>query len=333
MILFIEKQFIEEFFKEYNFDNKKANEDGYNILNDILTIYSEKKIYFDCSIDEITKQVEKNPFWRNIKNYSDFYSTKGPFESFFKNQSNFKFRQTIVLTKKQLSIDCKEYINLQGALSFSYEDFNEKICKQLEDYEFDISLTQGFSWNLFERFNTPEINSVLIADNYILQNKEDHLYKLLEIFFSNRNKSQKIEVVIITKPDDPKDINKCNQQKKSIEQDLVDKYRIYIDVKLVNSNFGINSGIKNDIDFHDRILYSNFSSIFCGIGFNKLKEVKDKNKKKILGRLHSESIFKIGHYKIWKREVEILNEYSTIISNPVRFPSNTFTSIPQNIEF
>jgi hypothetical protein len=289
MELYIEKKFLDHFNSEFNNNTTK----GKKILGNILESYGEIDWFIDCEINN-AEQLEmmklENFFFASRTNYLPPISVVNIEEHFFKKS---KCELTLIFTFNE-----EEWFNKaekKGALCFSYINFESKIDNILTICEsLKIELSERFvGWEFFKELKNIPKNKIIINDPYLLAensgNKpiDENLIPLIKNISGN---GSEIKVELFT--------NYLNSKTPSEAIDIE-----YIKRKLHNV---FKSDYKLSIEYiqyyeHDRILYSNFFIIECGLGFNF--NVNRKSNSKIT----VESIFDNFYYKRLKNHLKNLN--------------------------
>jgi hypothetical protein len=257
MELYIEKKFIDRFNEEYKID---STDKGKKVLATILETYGNVNWFIDCeinSVEQLDTLKRENIFFASRTNYLAPISVSSIKSHFFEKS---KCEQTLIFT-----IEHEEWFaeaQKKGALCFSYENFDkqiEHIISVCANIKVDLS-EQFVGWSFFrELMNVPK-NRITINDGYLLTENS-----------GNKPLDQNLIPLI-------KNISAI---KSELKIDLYTNYlnfnktSDYFDIKKVKSK--LNNVFKSDYNFsieyiqyheHDRILYSNFFMIECGVGFN-----------------------------------------------------------------
>jgi hypothetical protein len=317
MELYIEKEFLDNFYLEYN---ESIASESQRKLASILTEYGEVNWYIDTPIDSLedlhTLKLS-NPFFALRANYLPPVSLVNFREHILKNVLN---NQCLIFTAENK--DWFEDVTQLGALCFSFSNYESKINYIIKRSHFKIDLSENFpGWELFKIFRDIPFNKLVINDNYILVDKghqslDKNLVLLLtEILVGKR---EKVEINIFTK-----DLNPISSQVNHIKEAAKKRYT-KLNSKLANYPKNIciynNSLQPNGIDLHDRVLISNYLSIDSGKGFNLVPHKKSNS------QIIVESIFDKYTYKRIKNHLKIYDQYIKKLetletSNFVRFPS------------
>lgn len=257
MELYIEKKFLDRFNEEYKID---SNNKGKNVLATILETYGEVNWFIDCEInspEQLDIYKKENIFFASRTNYLAPISVSS-IKSHFFEKSNCD--QTLIFT-----VESEEWFGeaeKKGALCFSYNNFDteiERIIAVCDNLKVDLS-ERFIGWNFFKELKTIPKNSLTINDGYLFVehsgNKplDQNLIPLLKNisaiqsdikvdFFTNYLNSNK--------PSDALDLEKI---KRKLNNVFKSEYKLEFEYIQYHS--------------HDRILYSNFFIIECGVGFN-----------------------------------------------------------------
>ena len=291
MDLFVEKGFIENF--EIEFDKEK-NTDIQRVVYNIFTQYTNIKLFIDISEVELKGFIEQSELLTSFLNYNINIFTYVDLKETIINSKSF---QKIVLTE-----ETKEWFNdfkQSPTLCFSYSSFEKEIRKIIENSDFKIDLSEKgkFNWDRFN-FLKHNVNSIIISDPYIFNKESEIKNNLVQLLINNMNENIEYNIFIIT------DL--------SIEPDerVVEGIKKKIDI--VNSglaNYKANIFLFNrigaieDMDAHDRLLYSNYVIVSSGKGFNI------NPKKSINSEIISNSIFSKYTYRRLNNHIIYMKKY------------------------
>lgn len=290
MELYIEKAFLDKFNGELN---KTINSKGKTVLASILKTYGDLKWFTDYEIDTAEKLEQFNIVFSEI--ISQIFppipllsSTK---QHFFKYS---RCEQTLIFTMHEE--DWFDEAEKKGALCFCYENFERKlesiisICENLK-----IDLSEPFlGWDYFKELKSIPKNKIIINDGYLFaQNGGNRpLYEnVIPLLKNVLNPNAEMKVEIYT--------NYLKIKPPSLP----------IDIERIKSN--LNNVFKADYTLsfayiqgynHDRILYSNFFLMECGVGFNFNTKYKSNS------TIVVSSIFDKFNYKRMKNHIVELEE-------------------------
>jgi hypothetical protein len=258
MELYIDKEFLDNFYLDYN--DKPIQE----IVKKIFIEYGEKRVFVNYDAANFEKLENENEFFALISNIIPPTPVNSIKEHLF---SKSDFRQTIVFLN--YNEEWLKDIESKGALCFCFENFEEKIKNIIDQLHFRIDLSESFTdWNFLSKFHFLDFNTITISDRYILSDKDnqkidDNLIPVLKSFFSN--KKTEIKIDILTK--ELNAISSSDNHKKEKAKKIINKLnRVFANSK---AKFNI---IMNDFPshyvMHDRSIATNFSLLECGKGFN-----------------------------------------------------------------
>ena len=311
MEVYIDKEFLDNFYLDFD------DGDIQKKLKKLLIEYGSKQVFIECNESDFISMDNENEIFSNILSSG---TTMLPIESIKNhlfNKSNFE--QTLVFTNKKL--DWFKAAENEGALCFSFDDYQTRIKKIVDSLHFKIDLSEGFpGWDFASAFKKIKFNKISISDAYILTDKNNQrisqniipLLKKLIGFNSNR-----LNVNVFTK-----DFNAPQRNEASKIEKIRSIYNKF------NSNFA-NSNAKFKIistefsqtgfKWHDRYIATNFSLTDCGVGFNL--EPSSPSDSQII----SETIF--DHYT-YKRLKNLMSYQSKYISKLNRLETLSFKMFP-----
>ncbi|NRS87784.1 hypothetical protein HNQ02_000691 [Flavobacterium sp. 7E] len=255
MELYIEKAFFDKFNDELKLDFKSK---GKTVLAAILKTYGDVNLLIDYALETSEELNKFNiDFFEVIPINNPIIPVKSIKAHFFDFS---KCEQTLIFSIN--NEDWFEEAEQKGALCFSYENFEQKIeyiitlCDNLK-----VDLSEDFAgWDFFRELKTIPKNEIIINDGYLFAensgNKpvEENLIPLLKNISANHST---IKVDFFT--------NYMNSKKPSEFIDL-DKIKRKL-LNVFKSDYNL-SFEYIQYHSHDRILYSNFFLIGCGVGFN-----------------------------------------------------------------
>ena len=304
MELFIEKEFLEDFY--IDFEGNPIQQ----IVKNIITNYGDKRVFVNYDIDEFEQFKSENVFFALISNTA----VPIPVDDIYEFVKKSDFYQTLVFTKNENQWFNK--IENKGALCFSFSKYEEKIKGIIASLHFKIELSESLGgWDFLKEFREINFNKIVITDGYILANKTNQkidqniipiLKKIIE------NKDSQVEVSFFTK-----DLNPISHQPKHIKEKakkaIRDLNSVFANYKMKFKIFSTGFDSRFSIDFHDRNIATNFSLLDSGKGFNLLPYIESNS------QIISETIFEKYTYKrlnnifrLQKKYAEQLNELETL---------------------
>lgn len=321
--IFIEKKFLEDFFLLYN-ENKASKAE--NIVFQILTEFTETRWFIDVEAVESHEKLEE----LKLSNYllGEKIASSIPhipvqsIKEFLNKKHQFE-NTTLVFTQK--TMNWFEEVENRGAICFSLENYEEKINDIVRNYHYKIDLSgEGFKWEKLRVLHN--INQVLLNDNYILVDKGDqkldhNLMPLLKQLIPDFDREMAIEIYskeFNVKSGMPEEIKKLVSEKLQKLNRVFANYKTKF--KIIN-----NSLSNTEINFHDRMIITNFQTIDSGAGFN-LFSGKNKWNKNINSQIISETIFEPYTYKRIKNLKRAHKKYFDKISGE-RYPTLKFTHL------
>jgi len=258
MELYIEKEFLDNFYLDYH------NDVVQEIVKKIFTEYGGKRVFINFKAVDFKIYENENEFFALISNIIPPAPVNSIKEHLF---SKSDFNQTIVFTIKEE--EWFEVAGKKGALCFSFENYQKKIKEIIENLHFKIDLSEKFlGWDFLQNFKKINYNSLVFSDGYILSDKSnqkivDNIIPILKNMVSVEKEN--INISILTK-----DLNTIqsgeNYKKENAKKRHSNLNSIFANYK---TKFSI---ILSDFPFnfvlHDRNIATNFSLIDCGEGFN-----------------------------------------------------------------
>lgn len=322
MNIYIDKEFLDDFYIEYDEDNNSAAQ---KIVFDMFVNFPEVEIYtnYELNFDqdnhhELDKIKEDNLIFAKMFNQSSPTIVKSLKEKLF--NSNFK-RELVFMKNKESWF---EEARKLGALCFSYDSFKEEIENVLEKHSFKIDLSVKFT--SFDQL-VPKLpfNQIVFSDKYVLskiKDTEKNINTLLKEILSNKTQN-KVDVKIYTsdfgtkKEYDRKRVSSVVKKwEEMIRENIKGKTaKFYI----INSSDYLSPS--RLLDFHDRLIIFNYQIIESGKGFNLFPYKKSNS------QIISSTIFDLYTWKRIKNLSKYYNEYYEKIKdyeNPNYFLYSTF---------
>ena len=305
MELYIEKEFLDNFFIEYK--SSKVQEIVKNIFED----YGDKLVFMDVKIDNaqsLEQLKSENYFFAMMCSKDKVPTPIDSLEEHLFNKSN--FNQTIIFTEKEN--DWNLEAEKKGAWCFSFDNYEFKIKELIDKLHVKVDLSIPFNnWSALD-FSTIPFNSVQITDGYILKDEKNIKENLIPLIASFVNlEKEKITIDLLVKEIGFKMATEEKKKEFAKKQHgkLNSKFSKLINLKIYLSN------LISDIDLHDRTVVTNFSILDSGVGFSIV------NKKISNSQMISSSIFEKYTYDRLRR----LKPYHQKYINKLN--SNSFQSL------
>jgi hypothetical protein len=303
MDLFVEREFIEEFELDYDCSEKKS--EIQKIVFSIFTEFTRINLFINAPDSFINESRILSLFSDsnlNIKFNVDF-------EQRFFNPVALS-NQTLIFTKHNRSWFYT--LENKGAMCFSYKDYEVEIQNFISRTHFKIDLSDPenipINWNIF-KFLKSQTNFIILSDSYILSNcsGQEIRKNLIPLLKENLNKNRSYSIFIFTEVD-KEDIN----SKIGLLYSALNGFKVKLFV------FNILPQCEN-MDLHDRVLYSKYTITDSGKGFNLFSN-KPKN-----SQIVSASIFEKQTYKRLNNHFELLRNYVAKLEkfNPLNNPYKT----------
>jgi hypothetical protein len=307
MELFIEKEFLVDFYLDYN------DSPIQQIVKNIISLYGDKKVFVNYNLDDFEELKIENEFFALICNTT----VPIPVESIYESIQQSAFKQTLVFVNKEKQW-FKE-IEERGAWCFSFDNYQNKIKDLISNLHFKVDLSSKFqNWNAIN-FSKIPFNFIQITDGYILTKEKDfneNLIPLIKNFIGNKTSKSKIDILI-------KEVG-VRLNNEVLKKEYIKKYHSKLNsiFSKLNVSFAIYvSNMLSEIDLHDRTLITNFSTLDSGVGFSLV------NSKISNSQLISESIFEKYTYDRLKRLTKIQSKYIDKL-NGSSFQSSKFYKYP-----
>ncbi len=300
MELYIEKGFAENFQIEYY---PEKGTEIQKIMYSIFSEYPNIKWFLNAS-EEFIKE---NELLYKLSDFNLNFELNVDFNRLF-NKSFVPKSQTLVLTEKYR--DWFPLLKEKGVLCFSYDSYEKELKEFISGTHFKVDLSDEgnipIDWKIFQ-FLKSHSNFVLISDSYILCDKDGQKIKnnLVKLLKENLNKNQPYSIFLITK------VNIDIERNENLLNRELSGYKAKIFIFNDLPEF-------ENIDLHDRVLYSNYTMTDSGKGFN-LNSSKPLN-----SQIVSTSIFEKYTYKRFNSHFKELTKYlnklenSGHLSNPYR---------------
>jgi hypothetical protein len=310
MELYIEKEFLDKFDKNYN------NEPIQKVVKEIFIGYGDKRVFVDYKEENFKKlNAENEIFALNTSNIGSLIPVNSIKEHLF---SKSEFSQTIVFTSNEE--DWFEDAREKGALCFSIKTYEKNIKDIIADFHFRIDLSSEVfkGWCLFSKMRELPSNELIFNDNYILsdgtnQKIDKNLYPFLTSIISKNSK--KLSVLLFFKPGNRDDYKVTMKKAEKTHEDLVLRFKEYknISFKIISKNN------QPKIQLHDRYILSNFFSIESTPGFNLIPS------KGSDGQVTVETIFNKYTYNRLRNLKKLCQDYNSKLN---RLETVNFKSYP-----
>lgn len=307
MDLFVEKEFIEEFELDYDYTENKS--EIQKIVFSVFTEFPQVNLFTNTSVSFINES-------RILSLFSDInlnIKFNVDFDHRFNNQFTLS-SQTLIFTKSTKSWFSS--VKNKGALCYSYNDYEIEIRNFRDKTHFKIDLSAQenipFKWNRFNFLNK-QTNFIIISDHHILCDKDGQKIKnnLIPMLKESLDRNHSYSVFIFT------ELTKDYEKKRGQINSALNGYLVKIHLFNFLPEF-------ESFDFHDRILYSNYTLTDSGKGFN-LNSTKPKN-----SLIVSESIFEKLTFKRFNTHLKELEKYIRKLeklehgNNPIRATKKDF---------
>ncbi|MFT4802329.1 MAG: hypothetical protein ACI93N_002107 [Flavobacteriaceae bacterium] len=265
MELYIEKEFLDDFYAVYDFFADYSDEEIKVRLKNVFTEYGAKQVFIDYNSEDFHQFLKDNTFFEMMaSNDISPISVESIEEDLFKNSN---FNQTLVFTQKENIWFNKA--ESMGALCFTFDNYEEKIKSIINQLHFKIDLSETFNgWDFLDAFSTINYNKVIITDGYVLGDKSnqkmsDNIIPILKkIIISPLNN---VSVKFFTKELKPLSSD-AKHIKEQAKKRCVKFNSLFANFKV---NFKIiNSDLNAGFDLHDRNIATNFSLLDSGKGLN-----------------------------------------------------------------
>jgi hypothetical protein len=234
-------------------------------LIDWYDLFGRSHIYFDCTPKVFDNKSENDPYLRTIWKKStdgrcklDFANV--PIQNICDENSitEGNVYNSLFLSQKKL----EELANSIGILNICSDDLY-KHKEIFNDIGPSIRKEEECCWSQILNEAKHNCNSMVIVDNYIFQDKDVNLYKILDSLLPV--KIDKIFYLSIFSTDtfgDPK------EKKEEIEKKMCElRPNLKLGEKIIIEVF-----VCGKEDFHDRGLITNYMWIESGAGFNLMKK-------------------------------------------------------------
>lgn len=314
--IFIEKEFLDDFFIVYNPESPTR---GQKIIWNLLINYPETKWFIDTKIDsaeDLDVLKRSNPILAHKADYFGPMPTESIKDSFFKSLKNNNTCIAFCQKAENWFNEAEE----KGGLCFSSNTMEDRINTIIENFHYKIDLSE-------ERFSLDQIkflrntNYIIVNDNYILADKTNQkIDKNLSPLLKNIIGDGAGEILLNifskdfnpVKPGTPSQISEAVIKKCQKLNRVFANYKVKF--KIINNAIG---GTTN-LSYHDRVILTNFQAVDCGAGFNLIPH-KPSN-----SQIISETIFELYTYKRIKNLRKKHTEYFTKISSE-NFQTSEFT--------
>jgi len=311
--------FEQEFLNDYYLENDKHNlSEAQKILNKLFNEFTELEIFLDCETEEeIFIQFDQNNILKNILTNNPNVKPIGCFEIYFKAYD--KPKQALVFLRH--TSDWSKTLFSKGFLCFFYDTYEQSIIEIVSKLHFRIDLSEIINssfkgWEEFERFVVLPINAMVLSDKYILSDKsgQEINKNLIPFLISILEGKQEVNIEIAILTDQIiENTNYKGADKSTKEFEKVKERYSYLNSKFARYNvkFSILKNHERNItnfELHDRIVYTNYSILEIGKGFNLSKNISN-DKLLSNSQILCETIFDKYTYIRLKNHFKMLADY------------------------
>ena len=307
MELYIEKDFIDNFYLEVDLNNIKPAE---QILINIFKSYGDVETFMDVNystVEELETLKLNNPFISYLFNSRGPISVPNIKDHFFQHS---KCEQTLIFMKNEEQ--WFEEAEKKGAMTFSLENYSKRITGILEWVDsLDIDIDEFQEWDIFSYMCNIPFNMLTICDNYILVNKnnqqiDSNIIPFMQFVLQSKEEQQ-IPIKIYTKdlnPPQPGTPEQIMERVKSNHRLLNSRLANYkVRFKILNTAF------QRNVDIHAREVINNFVIIRSGKGFNLVPPPKTSNE-----TISADSIFNKNGYKRIKKRLNFYRSHEAYLN-------------------
>lgn len=271
--------------------------DGFNQWKKLYDTISEKSILLIDSKD-ILAQKKDNPLLLNIIKLSKTGGSKIiEYAEYFDRINNDE--NTILETVNASAIFYLANSNMNNRCGYLISNFEESyqkfslINKEIEPTSVSRGKGNQFeSWNKYFK-NIPPLNTIIIADNYLLDKTESYdknLFAIIDALIPNYRIDETIDISIIVK----KDLINYKKKFNLIEEFLENK----------NNDFNLSIYLTTINEPHDRIIVSNYFYVTSGHSLDFF------NKKGMISKETTLNFIPIGSIKSIKSFYEEISRLS-----------------------
>lgn len=255
MELFIEKEFLDNFYIEFD-----SSSQADNIVKSLITTYGDKKVFINFKEHEFETLKSENEFFALISNTT----IPIPVDDIQEAVKSHKSEQTIILLENLKGWVNNEYF--KNCLFLDRQSLVKRMNEIIESTHFKVDLSLPFlNWEVFKNEKLPA-TFFHITDGFLLKDKQPktNIIPLLKNLLIKNNLDYRVdflfkELYSYGKENQEKEIQTVNGKLNSVFQNVNVKFRYY------------KSNLANSLDFHDRTILSNFSLIDSGVGFSLSK--------------------------------------------------------------
>lgn len=237
-------------------------------IDDFYRFSNESVIVFDVTMEQFFTESVSNTIFKYIMKRQQsggcelrFDIKEDEFESNLRNSSINPFNPVVLIyqSSKQRKMEnrCGQYIRNYGILAADQNDFYEK-CNLVDDYGFAIKKSTICSWKKMLERKTVYGNSLVIVDNYLLNDSNCFDLNLDPILNALLPEDLNMVFNISFITQDP---NSTLKSKTQTVEDLIKKIR-------PNLHFTVNFFVDVNKLFHDRVIISNYIWMQSGAGFD-----------------------------------------------------------------
>ena len=302
--IFVDKEFLNDFFLLG--DELVCYSEVYTIL----TGYSEKVLYHNF---ESPKEFIENPIGKKIASNAVTNVIKGSYDHFVKSKHSTK----ISFIAEEIKLDKSNVLNFEmSELDKQFAEIKKKSnwIVYLDDIEERKKIQE--KWN---NLASIKINEIQLIDKYLPKKRDQFKNFCKEYISSLYFEGLKFDVFSdhLTKNENETEREKEHIKKLSRALNSICPGRI----STVNY-YRIFNQLKSVIDFHDRVLISNFYIIDVGVGFDNLLNNQVTNSK-----LTCESILDEVTYNRIRRLNKKITKYKSELQRQVKIPAYLLTNL------
>lgn len=313
MQLFFEQDFLDDYYLEFDKQNLSV---GKMILDKLFSEFTELEIFLDCeNIIEIKEQVKQNKTLNKIFINNPDIKPIGRFENYFERYD--KPKQALVFLRH--SSEWSKTLFNKGFLCFFYDTYEQSIKEIVNKLHFRIDLSETdnsrfIGWEEFRRFEILPINSMIVSDKYVLSDKDGqkidkNLIPFLKSILEGKQETN-IEIAILT---DKILKNEKIPDAGTKEREKVKEKHAYLNSRFAQYKvkFSIIKNLEKDLtkfELHDRIIYTNYSILEIGKGFNLSKNISN-DKLQSNSQILCETILDKYTYNRLKNHFRLLSYY------------------------
>lgn len=272
--IFCQFEFLEKIYSKltdnyFEFDeNENSDIYIYLQLNNLIHKYS------DLSIDKTYEELEiisldkKNPhynpyfkkLWKNGK--IKFKNKPEIFEQMFEDETYFQNKTNELFFLNKTSEECKKLEENYGLIFIGKDEIETKVPFLFNWQLISFSKNKNIftDWSFIKKFNHP-FNSLIIADNFVLENKNfDNLFDFLNSFLPAKLENYSFNLTIFVDNKTFKTTEMINEFYNKISKKLEELRSYKFEFSLIGTH-----------NIHDRNILTNYFWLSSGHGFDIFK--------------------------------------------------------------